>query len=278
MSKIEWCDVTINPIVGCSKISEGCTGCYAEKMAYRLMRMGIPKYQGVVNKNGWTGKIGIDLGVFHKTPFKSKKIFVVSMGDLFNENVGIDEMDAVFRGMREYPWHTYILLTKRPQRMAIAVEGWFEGGNKKMPNVWLGVTAENQKRADERIPILLQIPAAVRFVSVEPMLEPVNLGWGENGHRGLKVLKIAEGAVFRCGLSKQVLAPIKDAGKWIRWDAAGEHYPEISWVICGPETGPKARPCKPEWIEDLYEQCKVAGVPFFDKRKNGWLAREYPKT
>ena len=235
MTKIEWCDITINPIVGCTKISAGCQNCYAEKMAWRLKCMGIPKYQDVVDKNGWTGNIGVDMSVFHKLPFKEKKVFVVSMGDLFHDHVALDMLNLIYWAMREYPWHTYILLTKRPERMAGVVGRWTQNGKYINPNVWLGVTAENQKRADERIPILLQVPAAVRFISVEPMLAPVEFDQF--------------------------------------WSVLGVG---IDWVIAGPETGPGARPCKPEWIASLYEQCQDAGVPFFDKSKN-YIVREFPE-
>jgi protein gp37 len=247
MSKIEWTDITINPIVGCSKISPGCYHCYAEKMAYRLKCMGVKKYQAVVDENGWTGKIGVDFSdTFKKLPKKPKKIFVSSMGDLFHEKVNWNDQYKIFEMAYLYQYHTFILLTKRPQNLLRYYDSIFfhlkrnyNFGGEYRENIWLGVTAENQKRADERIPILLQIPAAVRFVSVEPMLERVN--------------------IF--------------SGKYI--DINNPQW--VDWVICGPETGPGARPCKPEWIEDLYEQCKAAGVPFFDKRKTGWLAREFPK-
>ena len=236
MSKIEWCDITINPIVGCTKISEGCQNCYAEKMAYRLKCSGIRKYQDVVDKDGWTGKIGVDKTALMMLPGKPKKIFISSMGDFFHNNVGVLTMDLVFKIVKLNPQHTFIFLTKRIERVLDLFHP-----KKYLPNLWLGVTAENQKRADERIPVLLQIPAAVRLVSVEPMLERVDLEipWGQ-------------------GIGDLIIE-------------------NLNWVICGPETGPKARPCKTEWIEDLYHQCKSAGVPFFDKRKTGWIAREYPE-
>ncbi len=254
MSKIEWTDITINPIVGCTKISEGCQYCYAEKMAYRLKCMGISKYQDVVDKNGWTGKIGVDFSeTFNKLPKKPKKIFVSSMGDLFHENVKHDWIRRVLVETIAYPQHIYILLTKRPERMKHIVVGYEDV---LQPNLWLGVTAENQKRADERIPILLQIPAAVRFVSVEPMLGPVDL-------TNLNIQNITK--IDSLNGDHGIYKPMWFNGQ------------KLDQVICGPETGPKARPCKPKWIEGLYEQCKSAGVPFFDKRKTGWLAREFPK-
>jgi len=272
-TKIEWVQgtdgvkgLTINPIVGCSKISEGCQNCYAEKMAWRLKCMGIPKYQDVVDRNGWTGKIGVDMSVFNNLPEKPKKIFVGSMGDLFHDNVPTYKtyghifdrayMSNYKKGMKLKEPSIFIFLTKRPINMLKKIEYYQHryGGN--MPsNIWLGVTAENQKRADERIPILLQIPAAKRFVSVEPMLDFISI----------KHLLNLKEPTFKTGI--------------VGADCFGYQNKRcISWVIAGPETGPGKRECKPGWIRDLYEQCQAAGVPFFDKRKKNWIAREFPNT
>ncbi len=257
-TKIEWCDEVWNPVTGCDPISEGCQNCYAKRMANRLQ-----------------GRFGYPAGnpfrvIWHEDKLKKpthwrkpRRIFVVSMGDLFHKDVPDEYIWKVFEeaicGNRR---HTYMFLTKRPERM----RDWFLANQHRFwnfpskPNkfgpymtvpwpdhcIWLGVTAENQARANERIPVLLSVPAAVRFVSVEPMLGPVDLRrflwWGI--HPG--------------------------EGKWRTTPSP------ISWVIAGPETGPGARPCKAEWIEDLGRQCKAAGVSFFDKRKTGWKAREWP--
>lgn len=242
-TKIEWCDETINPVVGCSKISDGCLNCYAEKMAWRLNRMGHPKYQDVVDKNGWTGKHHADLNPFHELPKKPKKVFVISMGDLFHENLRDSTIDFIFYAMRGYPQHTYMLLTKRPERMAfyfkkrVSLE-CIQG----IPNLWLGVTVESPKYLN-RIDVLLKIQAEIHFVSIEPMLAYM-------------------------GISKYLhQPPCKD----------GAERSLLDWVIAGPETGPGKRECKPEWIRSLYEQCQDANVPFFDKTKKEWLAREFPK-
>ena len=188
MSKIEWTEKTWNPVTGCTKISPGCANCYAERMSKRLQAMGLDKY-----------KAGFDTVVCHPDtldiPLRRKKpttYFVNSMGDLFHEDVPFSFVARIFNvAMRchyEGKGHTFIFLTKRPERMATFFR---EAGqvetiygfpvNRKQqwtasltPNVWLGVTAENQEQADKRIPILLQIPAAVRFVSCEPMLSFVD--------------------------------------------------------------------------------------------------------
>ncbi len=236
-TKIEWCDETWSPITVCSPISEGCMNCYARRMANRLRgRFGYPKddpfkpathhgYDKLNQPLKWS---------------KPRRIFVCSMGDLFHDKVQLYDQLDIWRVVEECYQHTFLMLTKRPDRM----EWFFDKMNKWgiLPNLWLGVTAENQQTADERIPILLKIPATVRFVSVEPMLEEINLA---------SYLYLYEGIFY------------------------GDTRPKIDWIPCGPETGPGARECKPEWIEDLYEQCKVVGVPFFDKRKN-YLVREFP--
>jgi protein gp37 len=157
---------------------------------------------------------------------KPGRVFVCSMGDLFHPSVDVCQIDAVIAAM-VHPMggmnhHTYILLTKRPERL---LNGHVENFA-RWPNVWLGVTVENQKRAEERVPLLMRIPAAVRFVSVEPMLGPVDLD---------------------------------------RWMPRPKS-PSLDWVIAGPETGQKARKCEDEWLDSLARQCGAYGVAFFDKR------------
>ena len=233
-TNIPWADYTINPIVGCTKVSEGCLNCYAEKMAWRLKCMGVKKYQDVVDKDGWTGKIGVDMSVFDKLPKKPKKVFVDSTGDLFHENVDNDLIESVFAHASStcYGDHTYLFLTKRPERLKGISFTPYE-------NIWLGVSAENQQRADERIPILLQRPAALRFVSLEPLLEEVDI------------------SPFICGLPS--IYPHCEICSRTPVNC-------LNWVIVGCESGPKRRKCKIEWIESVVEQCKAASVPVFVKQ------------
>ena len=157
---------TWNPITGCSPASEGCTRCYAAAMAKRLQAMGAPGYE-----NGFAV-------TFHPDrldqPMKVKKpsrIFVCSMGDIANtDSIGEMPFEHILQVIQRTPRHTFLLLTKRIQRFKLLLMA------RDLPaNVWLGVTAENQARWNERVPILMKIPAAVRFVSVEPLLEPVNI-------------------------------------------------------------------------------------------------------
>ena len=248
-TKIEWARKSWNPISGCSPISEGCEHCYARRMAQRLKgRYGYPANDPF-------------RVTFHpdklNEPLKWKKpsrIFVCSMGDLFHEHVKTEWIDKVFLEMVSNSRHKFLVLTKRPQRLLDYVSGEIRihttgfggfGGpyfikqkgpwnGKHFDNIWLGVTCENQQRADERIPILLQIPAAVRFVSLEPMLGPIDLS------RYLP--EPADAIPFRL------------------------HDDVLQWSIVGGETGPGARPMHPDWVRSVRDQCQEAGVPFFFKR------------
>lgn len=242
MTTIEWTDETWNPVTGCSKISEGCRHCYAETVAQRF----------------WGARDFTDVQIHPDRldqPLhwrKPRRVFVNSMSDLFHEDVPWSFLDQVFRVMLKARQHTFQALTKRPARML----GYFapfkpdgEGyvtrdGSRAMgkpvsgpifsdnrwpaPHIWLGVSVENQQTADERIPLLLQTPAAVRWVSVEPLLGPVDLRAVRWGH-----------ASSLCGLD---------------------------WVVVGGESGPGARPCHVDWIRSIKEQCLAAGVLVFVKQ------------
>ena len=195
---IEWTEASWNPVRGCSVVSPGCKNCYAMKMAHRFSGKG-GVYEGLtkMSKGGpvWTGAARtvpelLDAPLHWKKP---RRIFVNSMSDLFHEDVPTDFIAQVFVVMAEAKRHTFQILTKRAERMQqlLAHDLNYEGPEWPLPNVWLGVSVEDQVRADERIPLLLQTPAAVRFVSYEPALGPVDwsrfhgLNWiiigGESG-------------------------------------------------------------------------------------------------
>lgn len=235
-SKIDWTDRVWNPVTGCTKISEGCKNCYAERMSKRLAgRAGYPA--------GDPFKVTLRRDRLEE-PLrwkKPRKIFVCSMADLFHDDVTMGFISRVFSTIRRCPQHTFIMLTKRPARMGEAVDACVSG---TLPNLWLGVTAENQETADLRIPILLKIPAAKRFVSIEPMLGPVDLyQW------------------------------LPDFTADQDTSAAAIHRGEekgLDWVICGGESGPGARPMHPDWARSLRDQCKDANVPFFFKQWGEW--------
>ncbi|MGE4193047.1 MAG: DUF5131 family protein [Pseudodesulfovibrio sp.] len=271
-TKIEWTDKTWNPIVGCSKVSPACDHCYAEKMAFRLAHN--PKapieYRNVVTDAGtWNGKTALVESTLG-TPLHWRKpcrVFVGSMTDLFHEDTPDEWIGKVFATMALSSHITFQVLTKRPERMHRFINGIHntigvvdprqpDGPNDPvlvqhvkwpLPNVWLGVTVENQEQADKRIPILLDTPAAVRFVSVEPMLGPVDL---EGVGRDLNAL---EG-----------VWAVKSPGENNEYDIFDT--PALDWVICGGETGPGARPMWEPWARDLMEQCEADGIPFFFKK------------
>lgn len=248
-SKIEWTDMVWNPVTGCTKVSEGCQNCYAERMAMR--------FTGHFNVTCHPDRL--DQPLHWKKP---RRIFVCSMGDLFHEDVPDDFIGEVISKMSPYGrkhcaygHHTYMILTKRPERMAKFFQKKPYGETLFSGHVWLGVTAENQKQADKRIPILLQIPAAKRFVSMEPLLGPVDIHHHLTG--------------IRAGLGPGLGVTEYDASY-------------LDWVIAGAESGPKRRSCKLKWIEDIKDQCYDPGTPLFIKQLhiNGKLSKnmdEWPE-
>lgn len=219
-TSIEWADKVWNPVTGCTKVSEGCRNCYAERIAKRFWGdREFGQVQCHPERLSEPGKWR-----------KPQRIFVDSMSDLFHPDVPDEFIHEVFLNMIDNLLHTFIVLTKRPERMAKYLKN---ASKQAVQNIWLGVSVENQKAADERIPLLLQTPAAVRFVSVEPMLGEIDLG------------------NFLCADYRHKLT-------------LGNY---LDWVICGGETGPGARPMQPDWVRSLRDQCQAANVPFFFK---GW--------
>jgi len=271
-TSIEWTDSTWNPVRGCSRVSPGCENCYAEKTALRFSGVGQP-FEGFVrlSKKGaqWTGRV--DLRAEHLAdPLrwrKPRRVFVNSMSDLFHEELPNESIAAVFGVMAAASQHTFQILTKRPERMR-AWFAWVEAreqhtatprmivhaeafahapivalkpsipyaGPWPLPNIWLGVSVEDQKTADERIPILLETPAAVRFVSYEPALGPVD---------------------FTNIATMNALSDDRDGFS---------HGRTIDWIIVGGESGPGARPFDVAWARSTVTQCKAAGVACFVKQ------------
>lgn len=247
MSKIEWTDTTWNPVTGCNKISTGCKFCYAEAMHKRLQGMGQPKYQQDFLK----GPV-----LQHQTlnePFSWKKhrmVFVCSMSDLFHQYVPFDFIDKVFAVMALNPQHTFQILTKRTDRMAryFSLARKFHVRQKMallnaenvdstpwpLPNVWLGTSVENQEQADHRIPLLLQVPASIRFLSCEPLIGPVDL---ENVRN--------------------------ETGSWGLFYKDMAH---INWVIVGGESGRGDRKMDVNWVRSLKQQCEGNHAAFFFKQ------------
>jgi len=248
-------------MTGCSKVSDGCKNCYAERLAHRFGWTTKPWTAANATENVILNLDRLEQPLRWKKP---RRIFVNSMSDLFHEQVPDWFIRKVFQVMAEANWHIFQVLTKRPKRMKEMIErlepefdGMVFNGTKvswPLPNVWLGVSAENQKVADERIPILLATPAAVRFVSCEPLLGPIDLsrylGAGEPG-------EIGNGRLHN--------SP-SECPTWYDWCNC-----IIDWVIVGGESGPGARPMHPDWVRSIRDQCQAAGVPFFFKQWGSWF-------
>ena len=264
---IEWCDSTWNCIRGCSRVSAGCTHCYAESIAARFSGPG-QAYEGLAKMTPsgprWTGKVELvpDRLEDPRHWKKPRRVFVNSMSDLFHESLPVGDIMRVFGVMSLAPQHQFQILTKRPQRMLLILNG--KGADRwcrdsaaatannsslqiswPLKNVWLGVSIEDQATADERIPLLLQTPAAVRFVSYEPALGPVDFTeWLRDG--------FPEG--------EQLLDP-----HFMRHGT-----PRLDQIITGGESGPGARPSNPNWHRSVRDQCQEAGVPYFFKQWGEW--------
>ncbi len=293
MTNISWTDETWNPTVGCSIVSPGCTNCYAMKMAHRQQFLNPDPqspYWGstkVVNSKAvWTGKLAMASEKTLLKPLywkKPKRIFVNSMSDLFHDDVPDEWIDKVFAVMALCPQHTFQILTKRSKRMREYFEFHHEVSgdtrddrisyqvsrlerifnrapiknigiyNWPLPSVHLGVSCEDQTRAEDRIPDLLATPAAVRFVSAEPLLGPIDF---EN-------IPYLDGTYLNA-LAGEVWTP--GAGSA---DSFTTKCRKMGWVIVGGESGPGFRPMQIEWAESIQRQCENAGTAFFFKQDSG---------
>lgn len=242
---------TWNPIHGCSKISPACTNCYAETMATRLAGMGVPGY----SKDDPFKVVCMKERLAEPSKYTVGGIvFVVSMGDWLHRDVEDWFIGRMLMAMHEAPQHFFLTLTKRAERLheLQRIAGMF-GVPWPLPNVGIGVTVENQEWADRRVPRLLRVPAALRFVSIEPMLGPVDLWRFKIGHE-----YDGEGADYYNALSGSSFWPSGDHG------IGGG--PSIGWVIAGGESGANARPMHPDWLRVLLDQCSGPRVPFLFKQ------------
>lgn len=285
-SRIEWTETTWNPVTGCTKVSQGCKNCYALRDWARLSANPQTVYYGREFTDVMCHPERLEQPLRWTKP---RQIFVNSMSDLFHEAVPFEFIATVFAVMGVTTRHTYQILTKRPERMREffrwahehyapgdfaaddrIMDHWPEGVPWKgydncgpaypYENVWLGVSVEDQATADERIPLLLNTPAAVRWLSVEPLLGAVDLN-----------------AMSRTmGAAKDEITADDDRyGPPLGGDNG------IDWVVVGGESGPHkigyktiARPMHPDWVRSLRDQCKAAGVPFFFKQWGNWSPAE----
>jgi protein gp37 len=270
-SAIEWTDATWNPTTGCTKVSPGCANCYIETTTtFRVQ--GRKFVAGAIPMRLHHGRLEQPLRWK-----KGKRIFVNSLSDLFHEDIPDEFIDRVFAIMAVTGQHIYQVLTKRPVRMlayltarAKSAQPWkdaartfghaleFDGISLvsfPLPNVWLGVSVENQHFADERIPLLLQTPAAVRFISAEPLLGPVDLCFSE-----------------------QFIGPCEECGdKDSSCDVCGGMR-GLDWVIVGGESGPGARNFNIRWAHSILAQCRAAGVPVFVKQLGAHPFEQYEEN
>ena len=247
-TKIEWTDATWNPITGCTVVSPGCTHCYAMKLAGGRLR-NHPSRAGLTKEtNGgpvWTGEVRWNESQF-LAPLKwrrPRRIFVCAHGDLFHPHVPEDWINQVWQMMEDTPQHSYQVLTKRSGEMS-----WYvRRRSKVLPNVWLGVSVEDDEWASERIPDLLRTPAAKRFISAEPLLGPINLRLVPHDNGKVDALT---------GESEQHLEE--------------PPFPALDWVIVGGESGPGARVMNPQWVREIQHDCEETCTPFFFKQWGAW--------
>nr|WP_117406456.1 phage Gp37/Gp68 family protein [Mycobacterium marinum] len=251
---ISWAESTWNPVTGCTRISPGCDHCYIERT--RPLRMAHRRFDG----DGVGSTTGVQLHPERlEIPLhwrKPRKVFVCSLADLFHDEVPDEYIARVWAVMALAPRHTFQCLTKRPARVRALLNSpewradvqnhiaWYENPAEEslmtwarwpLPNCWLGVTAENQQWADIRIPALLDTPAAVRWVSAEPLLGRIDLS------------------------------------RFLEADDAKYDVPPLNWVVTGGESGPGARPAHPDWFRSIRDQCQAAGVAFHHKQNGEWI-------
>lgn len=266
-SGIEWTDHTFNPWEGCQKVAPECDNCYAEARDLRFTggrHWGPKAPRRKTSPQNWKKplKWNAQAKTFYATHGRRQRVFCASLADVFDNAVDPAWRDDLWELIWECDQLDWLILTKRPQNMiAMLPEDW---GQPMQPNgwphVWLGTSAGTQKTADQNIPHLLKTPAAIRFVSVEPMLGPISLSLLRVGPRG----------------SGRVVGSTYDALTGEAVDSTDAGYnrrpnnPKLDWVICGGESGQNARPTHPKWATSLRDQCQNAGTAFFFKQWGEW--------
>lgn len=252
-TKIEWCDMTWNPWIGCTKVSAGCKHCYAEAMMdkhYGRVQWGPQGKRIRTSAANWKNPLKWNRDA--KAAGKRALVFCASLADVFEDKPDQPEMDdwrkELLQLIIDTPHLDWLLLTKRPEnvnKILVRLTEFMDAHSVfiRLPNVWIGTSIENQEQADKRIPELLKIPATVRFLSMEPLLGPVSI-------------ETIDGALY-------------DGGMPFPWQRLKN--PGIGWVIVGGESGPDARPMNPDWARGIRDQCQAAGVPFFFKQWGEWL-------
>lgn len=283
-SNIEWCDATFNPWIGCTKVSPACDHCYAERdfdLRRHVVQWGAGQARKRTGADNWKKP-----GQWNKKPFYEcevcglrtdspmraqcigpyrsqhmwkparRRVFCASLADVFDNEVPAEWRRDLFALIEATPNLDWLLLTKRIGNAARFIEGTNFPKHRAWPwpNVWLGATICNQEEADRDIPKLLATPARVRFISVEPMLGPIDL---------------TDIVVRHGGGTEDHFSALYDPD-----DDEADTASYIDWVICGGESGPHARPMHPHWARDLRDQCSAAGVPFLFKQWGEWTPGE----
>lgn len=254
-SAIEWTDATFNPWIGCTKISPACDHCYAEAlMDIRHHRVTWGGARSRTSASNWQQprRWQRQAATFLAIHGRRRRVFCASLADVFDNQVPEHWRVELFMLIADTPDLDWQLLTKRPQNIAKMLPAFWDDVK---GHVWLGTTVEDQARADMNIPHLLQHDSAVRFLSIEPMLGPIDLTthlWG----RAAPCPGCTQDADCGCGF-------------YPRGAITGERT--IDWVIAGGESGAKARPSHPDWVRSLRDQCGAVGVPFLFKQWGGYL-------
>ncbi len=254
----KWWDTSWNPVTGCTPISAGCDHCYAKVMASRMKAMGQKRYQGDDPFSVRVHDDKMDEPLKWKKP---RRVFVNSMGDLFHRDIGSDVLEKITLAMFIAEQHTFLICTKRAEWMSecfVEPHGVLSRMDElpwPLPNVHLGVTVEREDY-EHRIITLLHTPAAVRWLSMEPLLGPIDLHCVTWTNADCETPRSKYGSTHTTGVLIE--------------GYSGDTLcnPIIDWVVVGCESGPNARPCKTEWVEAIVEQCSNAGVPVWVKQLN----------
>lgn len=293
-TKIEWADHTFNPWIGCTKVSRqvtgggGCDGCYAEvSTPARVLRKRGSETWGTgaprVRTKTWGDPVKWNKqhDAFYAQHGRRQRVFCASLGDVFDNEVDPQWRADLFELIEDTPHLDWLLLTKRIGNVQGMLTDTLlrmrdlkslSGQQWPWPNVWIGATIVNQAEADRDIPKLLAVPAAKRFLSMEPLLGPVNLADISDGHADSTIPREYWEEGFDTEDSPPAVGHNCLSGeRWQRFGDWTEHGPRIDWVIVGGESGPGARPMHPDWARSLRDQCQAAGVAFLFKQWGEWL-------
>lgn len=273
-SKIEWTDHTFNGWWGCMKVSEGCQHCYAETFSKRVGRNiwgPAATTERWRTKGPWRDILKWDKRA--KADGVRRKVFCQSMSDFFEDHPQlVSWRNEATEILEQLEWLDVQLLTKRPENIARMTPAFWT--RYQWPaHVWIGTSVENQEAADKRIPELLKVPAAIRFLSCEPLLGPVDIS--TIGSFGLGQCLECAGAGETSGHYGR-----SDGIDWCASCLGKGEDPDavVSWVIVGGESGHHARPMQIEWAQSLSEQCRAAGVAFFMKQLGGAIDKRHDIT